>query len=243
MFINFSKNIYINIFSFIPFKNRCLLRYINKYSNYIFLEYNHPEVIEINFEDYYLIDKFRNIKFEIVYLRNNDFQIDNDDLKNIKNIHSFYLNYNELDLDLSILKNINTLTLTNYHYLSNVSPLSNIYKLDLSHCIYLEDVSPLGNIYSLCLHDCRNVEDISKLINNYELNICCCNKIRDISSLKNVNTLHISHNNEFNNPEILKNIKNLFEYKCILLRCDTIDRIYYCKTKCVKKNKENTITI
>ena len=242
---NFSrciKNELFNIFSFLNFKDRFNLSTTNYNNHNIFKEYPHNEIINIDKDNYKLIDRYKNINFRCEYYPLFD---NNININNLRNLHTLIIKCCNYITDLSIFKNqnknkINKLVLHGCTNIKDVSLLGDYKYLDLSYCYKIKDVSNLGNCETLILRSCYNIKDVSmldnvkflnlsfctkikelyinkddfKIWNNYKLNLSYTN-ISDVSMLINTKILNLTYCKNITNIIMLKNIKKISIFHCV----------------------------
>ena len=204
----FQEFILHNLFNYLPIKTRIIISYSCKNYHLYFLDYKHSEIIDIYYNDFRLINKFKNLKFKTELWHS---KITTQELKHFEKIYSLNLfccyNFN----DTYNLKNIHKLSLFGCKYVTNVDALTNIHTLDLSFCINLVDISKLGNNNIVLLRYCKKITDISSLKNIKIINISFCNNIVDISMLQKLDKIYMYDTN----PVLLNQINQLTSVKFI----------------------------
>ena len=173
-----NHNIMFNIMSCLEFKQRYKLCLTSiKLFNNSFRIFKHPEIIDIEYDKYPLINIWKNIKFEM-YISNSNIK----DVSMLSNIHVLTLSDCSYVIDVSSLGNIHILNLECCDKITDVSMLGNVYELNLSYCNGITDISMLGNVYHLCLWGCENITDVSMLRNVHTLDLTDCKGITDVSN-------------------------------------------------------------
>lgn len=145
-----------------------------------------------------------NIHLEFKCLRNKNFNVYDNGLKNLKNLNYLDLTNNEHISDANALYTCRFLILRKCRSISNVNSLGSLHYLDLSYCGLVTNISMLGNLDTLILIGCLGIEDFSLLGRVRHLNLSNT-KINNTNDLGNVNIL------------ILNDCKNLDDISSLMM--------------------------
>ena len=196
IFNHLLHNVIKNIYWYSNIKECFNLAYTNKHNWDIFCKTNHTKIYQIHKSYYYIINKWKNIKFNVEISK-----IKNVDLELYKNVYNLLL-YKSTVIDISLLKDINGIILFNCYNIINISSLFNLnYIYIIDSWIY--DLSNFGTQNEIYLYNCKYIRDISSLSKINRLTLIKCHNIKDISMLR-VKKLIIKKCKRINKNQIIE---------------------------------------
>lgn len=235
------ENIYEHIFKYLIFIERCKLRYINKMFNNILNRYKHKEIVNINIEKTKIINKNRNIKFNlnIYYAKLNNI-IKKKDLINLYKLSIYTNSIN----NINFIKNIKELRLYSCNKITRIPVLNKLKKAHVSYCNNLEYIEELRNCEKVILSSCVSLMDIRSLKNVYDLSLKFSYNITNFYTLDNVRILNVSSTNiEEYELKYFKNVINLNISDCKNIRSISNLKKLDIKTLIISSNRINYIPI
>ena len=153
------ENIYEHIFKYFIFIERYKLKCINKNFNKILDNYKHKEIVNIDKDNIYLINKNKNIKFNlnIYYIKFNNI-INN----NLNNLYKLSIYTNDID-NINFVKNIKELRLYSCNNIIKIPILNKLERAHISYCNNLTDIKELRNCKTIILSSCVSLINIESL--------------------------------------------------------------------------------